>query len=52
MDYDYKALCLELLDDLDSWMEYDERPSSCIKEYENTIELIKKTRKLLEINNG
>ena len=44
----FYKLCQELVDDLDSWMEFDEQPSMLWQEYEKSINLIKKVRKALK----
>ena len=43
-----KSLCKELVDDLDAWLEYDEKPSSSIAEYEDSIRLVKRARNTLK----
>ena len=45
---DFRQLCQELVDDLDAWMEFDEQPSLLWKEYENSLNLIKKVRRALK----
>jgi len=43
-------LCKELVDDLDAWLEFDEKPSSSIAEYEDSIHLVKRARSILKNN--
>lgn len=45
---DFRQLCKELVDDLDSWMEFDEQPSMLWQEYEKSMNLIRKVRKVLK----
>jgi hypothetical protein len=45
---DFQLLCKELVDDLDAWMEYDGQPSRLQDEYQNSLELIYKVRRILK----
>jgi len=45
---DFRQLCQELVDDLDSWMEFDEQPSMLWQEYEKSMNLIRKVRRALK----
>ncbi len=45
---DFRQLGQELVDDLDAWMEFDKQPSLLWKEYENSLNLIKKVRRALK----
>lgn len=43
-----KELCKELVDDLDSWLEYDGPPSSCLLEFSYSLTLVKRARSILK----
>lgn len=44
----YVSMCKRLVDDLESWMEYDAQPSRLPKEYRNTLELIMEARRFIK----